>query len=368
MKNIVFLVQKLINSGPENVVLDICRCLNRKQFTPAVISLMDEDASRSIEDKFKELDIAIKHIGASSLQEEIQTSKVAKKVREVYFELGGDLLHVHSYHPSLISAYLRDIPVVNTLHNISGEDYLIKKGRIMGSYMRWRFDRSLKNSDYCVALSDYMLNYYQGIAPRITKIPNGVSFQRNKSFDLNSFKNKHGISANQKIIVVTGTVSQRKNTIYTVRELKQSNVDFVCFIVGDGDKIEECKQITGADNRFKYEGFKSNVAEYLSAADLFVSSSLSEGLPLSVLEAINMGVPCLLSNISPHLEIVDTMDCKGVEAFELKDGHLKSKFEEIIGKDIETDTISRKAYELYSAQVMAEKYEKLYDNVLSAKL
>lgn len=367
MIKIVFLVQKLINAGPENVVLDICKCLDKTLYCPAIISLMDEDKERGIEDDFKRLKVEIVHIGATFYQEEFQTSSVAKKVREAYVRLNGDLLHVHCYHPSLISSYLRDIPIVNTIHNISGEDFLIKKGWLMGNYMKWRFDKSLKQSDCIVALSDYMMEYYQNKCGKIIKIPNGVSFQRDAGFDIKAFRVKHNLLPSLRIVVVTGTVSQRKNTTFTVSELKRSSSDFICFIIGNGDKLEACKQITENDARFKYEGFKSNVAEYLNAADIFISSSLSEGLPLSVLEAINMGVPCLLSDIRPHEEIVKTMNCEGVECFELEDGALSSKFDNVINKNVDTDNIYKKAIQFYSSQVMARNYERIYEELISER-
>lgn len=368
MKKIVFLVQKLINAGPENVVLDICKCLDKTLYCPAVISLMDEDKERGIEDDFKRLKVEIVHIGAKFYQEELQTSSVAKKVREAYVRLNGDLLHVHCYHPSLISSYLRDIPIINTIHNISGEDFLIKKGWLMGNYMKWRFDKSLKKSDCIVAISDYMMEYYKTMCRKIVKIPNGVSFQRVTNFDINAFRVKYTLLPSQRIVVVTGTVSQRKNTTYTVSELKRSSCDFVCFIIGSGCKLEDCRQITKNDPRFKYEGFKSNVAEYLNAADLFISSSLSEGLPLSVLEAICMGVPCILSNIRPHEEIVNTMNCEGVDCFELEDGALLSKFDNVINKNVDTDNISKIAMKFYSSQVMARNYERIYEELISERL
>lgn len=46
MKTIVFLVEQIVNMGPENVVLDICRCIDRSKYTPIVFSLRNEDVEK----------------------------------------------------------------------------------------------------------------------------------------------------------------------------------------------------------------------------------------------------------------------------------------------------------------------------------
>ena len=363
---IVFLVQKLVNAGPENVVLDICKNLDRSKFIPAVISLMDDDGNRSIEKKFRDLNIEISYMGLSFFQEELQTKKCAEKVRHAFHDLGGDVLHVHCYHPSLIASYMNDIPVINTVHNISGEDFLMKKGKLFGGYMKWRFDKSLGCSDCVVAISDYMADYYSDVCRKIVKIPNGVSVERLNSEKRSQIRKELSVlSETTKVIVVTGTVSYRKNTTYTVSELKKLDCNFVCFIVGDGDKMDECKQITQGDNRFRYEGFRTNVQDYLNIADLYISSSYSEGLPLSVLEAINIGIPCLLSDIRPHREIVDTMQCDGVKCFSLQEDAFKFIIQKEFAKLYDNNVIASKASDYYSARVMTKQYEDVYEEVIS---
>lgn len=363
MKTIVFLVEQIVNMGPENVVLDICRCIDKSKYTPIVFSLRNEDAEKTIEHKFRELGVEIVHFELGMLDQELHTKKVARIVKKAYQEKGGYILHAHTYHPQLVASLINGINTVATIHNISGEDFVMKKGAIMGRYMKWRFDRTLSKMNCAVAISEYMMEYYSGMCNKIVKIPNGVSFKKDDMFDKEAFKHSIGIGTDKTVVVVTGSISDRKNVAYLVSEIKLSKKDFVCFIVGDGDKLEECQRIVGGDSRFKFEGFRNNVADYLSIADFYISASKSEGLPLSVLEAINMGVPSLLSDIPPHKEIVANMNTKGVSCYHLAKGELSVSFDNALSNKYDHNAILRRANEVYSAQVMTKKYEKIYEQI-----
>ena len=55
-----------------------------------------------------------------------------------------------------------------------------------------------------------------------------------------------------------------------------------------------------------------NVEQYLMAADGFISTSLSEGMPNSVLESLAWGVPVIISDIPAHREILEIAPKAGV--------------------------------------------------------
>ena len=362
MKKIIFLVDHAVNMGPENVVLDICRAIDRKNYLPIIFSLRREDKDKSIEYKFAEIGVEIIHFNLRMVDLEVFTWKAAITVKNAFLEKRGDILHAHCYHPQLVASLIKNIKTVATLHNISGEDFVMKKGIFLGTYMKWRFNHSLSSIDRVVAISDYMVNYY-GSCKRIVKIPNGVSLKRDKTFQEKEFKESLGIPCNLPIIIVSGSISTRKNVSFIVEELKQSDKDFICLIIGEGDKKSECESIAGKDTRFRFEGFKKNISDYLSIANYYISASLSEGLPLSVLEALNMGVPSLLSDIRPHKEIVANMDVDGVFCFPLKRGALLSAFNEAMMSDYNHSEIETHATHNYSASVMTRRYEEIYESL-----
>jgi glycosyltransferase involved in cell wall biosynthesis len=72
------------------------------------------------------------------------------------------------------------------------------------------------------------------------------------------------------------------------------------YLVGDGperEMLETKRETLGLTERVTFLGARSDVAEILLAADAFVMSSKSEGLPMALLEAMAAGVPCVATAV-----------------------------------------------------------------------
>jgi L-malate glycosyltransferase len=71
-----------------------------------------------------------------------------------------------------------------------------------------------------------------------------------------------------------------------------------------GDCVRFCKE-NGILDRVHFLGARPDVPDVLHSLDVFVLSSLHEGMPVAILEAMLAGVPCVLSDIAPNLEICE---------------------------------------------------------------
>lgn len=89
--------------------------------------------------------------------------------------------------------------------------------------------------------------------------------------------------------------------------LSRSYGDWRCFILGSGPKEGELRAQASRLNLeglVTFAGHVDDVRPYLGMADVMVLSSENEGLPLSLAEAMAMGVPCIASNVGGTGEIV----------------------------------------------------------------
>lgn len=365
MKNIIYIVYCLVKAGPENVLYDICSNINRKEYNPTIVVLR-QGGGVSIEYKFQQLGIEVIHFDFNYIELELFSSRVAKQIKCILARFDKYIVHAHGFHPALIASKLNRTSIC-TIHNISGEDFIMSKGLFLGTYMCWEFDKILQKIDYPVAISNYMSDYYRRrIKRNIYCVYNGVG--AHKFIEDNScLRKKLNIKEDDYVIIVVGVLSKRKNTLMIIEQLKESVSDFLCLIIGDGPQKTDCIKMIQNDHRFRLEGFKENIIEYQNIADLCISAALSEGLPLSVLEAINVGVPMLMSDIPPHKEIEDSIKLESVKTFSLKHCNLLECFNKMYDRSYDRNELARRACMKFGSKSMSIEYEKIYNLAFNKK-
>ena len=139
--------------------------------------------------------------------------------------------------------------------------------------------------------------------------------------------------------------------------------------MGDGADYAELKSQFGALPNVIFTGNIGNVNEYLQAADIYISSSKSEGLPNGVLEAMATGLPVILSDIEQHKEIYDTNSMIG-SLYRI--GDKKDCIKRIC--ELTSDVCEKAgaeaykcAHEQFSAEKMSRNYQSEYIKIINKK-
>lgn len=148
-------------------------------------------------------------------------------------------------------------------------------------------------------------------------IPNGVKPPDNGYQGTNAIRlrNSLGIPADAVMLISVGGIRKVKNyskAVETVALLhtKRPEADFHYVICGAGPEegaLRRKSKSLSLEDRIHLLGDRSDVTELLKVADCFISMSLYEGLPLSVLEALFSGIKCVLSPIREHRDISGSM-------------------------------------------------------------
>ena len=126
--------------------------------------------------------------------------------------------------------------------------------------------------------------------------------------------------------------------------------------------------LSGGDKRITFTGSVPNPLDYLQASDILVSSSLAEGLPNTVLEAMACGLPSILSDIEPHKELI-LNEKYGVLFDVSSEDSLKAAFDASLSFNLQEMSayIREKTVEDHSVLTLAKNYRDIYKKALSLK-
>lgn len=119
-----------------------------------------------------------------------------------------------------------------------------------------------------------------------------------------------GLSASAIVITNVGRFSFSKAQRYTIESFAALKKEFPALkliFVGEGELLEECKQLVEKLNLVSsvvFAGYRENVAEILAITDLFMFTSLREGLPRVTVEASLMKVPIVAFEVEGIREVI----------------------------------------------------------------
>ena len=228
-----------------------------------------------------------------------------------------DIVHTHSSKAGIIgrfAAFLAKAPViVHTFHGFGFNDFqsfIVRKMYVLVEIAAaWI-------SDKLIAVSQQ--NIQKGLANNIglnnkyTLIRSGIDTNKYKNITVDKVKIRKslGIEENQKIITTIGPFKAQKNLIdflRTANRISIKNVNSTFLIIGDGEergKLEKYIVNHNLSGKVKLLGWRRDIAELLHITDIFVMTSLWEGLPRSCLEAMCCGLPIVANSIDGVKEVV----------------------------------------------------------------
>jgi glycosyltransferase involved in cell wall biosynthesis len=363
----------LRNSGPTNQLYGLIRNLDKSKFKADVLTLSSEPDDTKIND-FKKLDINIQSLNLTRIQLMISgENKLIKKVEKI----NPDLIHTSGIRPDTnTNKYLSEYSHCCTIRNYAYDDYPVKFGKILGNLMAYKHIKAFKNINYPISCSYAIKNKYKKEHNINTLVvQNGIDANKfnhvSQSRKL-KLRKKLNLINEGKIFITVGSLIDRKDPLTLVKSFNKINNNTTKLIIlGDGPLFDQCNEI--ADDNIIFKGHVDNVSDYLQASDVFVSASKSEGLPNSVLEAMGTGLPVLLSDIGPHKEIIDRNNSIG-GLFEL--GSQKELSDLIIKYiNLDNDLIDSKSNEArktldnyFSAKVMSNSYQKIYNDIINGTI
>jgi glycosyltransferase involved in cell wall biosynthesis len=153
------------------------------------------------------------------------------------------------------------------------------------------------------------------LAPRrkLVTIPNGIDPTRFLcAADMDMLRRELNLDSNTLIIGTTARLAPDKDFPTLLRAVilllnQLTDKPFVVLIIGDGpsrSEIEALAREIGVDDLIRFLGFRNNIPQLLCGVDIFVTTSLREGLSISLLEAMAAARPIIATSIPPNTELI----------------------------------------------------------------
>lgn len=290
-----------------------------------------------------------------------------------------DVVHYQAIGPSILSWIIkvlkRKTVVVCTFHC---QDYyhnkwswFARKMLILGEWMCCNIpDKTITVSK---SLGEYAKHKYE-IEPEI--IFNGTRLEAD--FDKKNLE-KWNLQKD-KYVVYVGRLVRHKGVHNLIKAFfkldKEQKIPdgFKLVIVGDGfytdDYVKELNELADSRENVVFTGnlMGSELRSVFSNAYLFVQPSESEGLSISILEAMSYGVPILVSDIKENLDVAEDIG----EIFKVNDIiDLKNKLDKLINHKVDFSLRTEAAKKLieikYNWEIIAQKTISLYIRLLCEK-
>ncbi len=288
--------------------------------------------------------------------------KLILKLQRVFLREKPDVVHTHlnAWEYTVLAAKLAGISnMVYTCHYMAGVDE-----RWFVKYL-WRWaERFFKIKQ--VALNEpgriCIHKVYQIPLNRIEVIANGVSLNKG------AVKNCYAFGKVIKIYQVArfARVKNHRELLYAFAGLLKEYPALELHLVGDGPLHEEIAALINSlkiQDKVILHGFTDNVLGLLREADIFVLPSLSEGMPMSLLEAMSLGLPIVAAAVGGIPQLVQNEEA----ALLVQPGQefIAAGLSRLLQSESLREHLGRNAFRAaaaYSSWGMAKKYLAVYFN------
>jgi len=232
--------------------------------------------------------------------------------------LGPVIAHSHNRRADLVCAlsakYLLGLPTISTQHGEINLDRRSLKPKKNPSSLIYRYLLGTA-FDRLVAPSEYMSDQVSRVAwgwdrKKIRIIYNGINTSEYANGDGARIRSELGLPPGSQVISLIGSIDKKGHwvALQAIASLTAQGKDLHLLLVGEGPKEDEARQMAerlSIASRVHFLGFREDIADILSASDLLLHPSESEGgLPLSIMEAMSAGVPVVASEVGGTKELV----------------------------------------------------------------
>lgn len=370
LKKILYIIRNLSPGGAETFLCSLLKVLNRQKYKPEVLCIYGGGVLQQELDK---INIPTHIMNFSSLYDIKSHLTLYKFLRNRKF----DIIHTKLFHADLVGrlyGVLTGTPaIISTIENIHEWDKSPSiKQLIKESVCRISSKVNYKVIAVSSLIQDVLIERVGIDSQKVKVIYNGVNVdQFNPDTVISTFKSEFNIPENHFIVGAVGTINVNKNhkclidAAYEVL-LKRKDVHFVIVGRGDSKKLKKYADELNILSKIHFIGLRRDLANILKSIDIYVLTSLSEGISISLLEAMAMRKAVVATNVGGNPEVINNNE-NGILVTPNQQKELASNILSLISDPEKIhnfgDNARQRVEKEFNLEKTAREYEILYGSV-----
>ncbi|MCM3363553.1 glycosyltransferase family 4 protein [Niallia sp. MER TA 168] len=356
-----------LSGGVRKHIIDLLNYIDKDKYEVHLIH--GESRMDSLFIKFKHKMYDINFYPISEMQREMNIIKDLisyKKVLKILWDIKPDVIHCHSSKAGVIGRLAaKTVRVKKVFYTPHG--YIIQNPNISNK----------KKMFFCL-IEKIFAKYFTNKVVHVSKGEEKEAIKHklvNKKKSTVIYNGMNVPSPQDKVsnetinIVTIARMDEQKNpwdSIKIIEALVKEIPDIKYTFVGDGYFYNDIKKYVkehGLEKRILLPGFLDNPLNVVKKADIFLLTSLYEGLPYALIEALAYKVPLVVTNVTGNNELViEEYNGYLFKLGDLEDG--KNKMKRLINHLNNSTNMSDNAYayflENFTFDKMIKKYDELY--------
>lgn len=381
---ILRIITRINVGGPAIHTILLTGGLDPQRFTSILVKGREDVSEGNMLDLAREK--GVQPVLVPTLQREVNLKKDWNAFWKIFWMIKKEkpgIVHTHTAKAGALgrlAAKLAGVPIiVHTFHGHTFYEYFSQKEA--GRYIRIeRFLGSFTNRIITVSNRgrEDLLKYRIGRPEKILHIPLGLELEKFLDCEKyrGEFRKEVGFSADDLLIGIVARLVPIKGHTYfleAAKKILEKKPEAKFLIVGDGELRKELEDYTAKlriVNNVFWTGFRSDLPRVYADLDLVVLSSLNEGLPVTIIEAMSAAKPVVATDVGGVRELV--IDGKtGVVVPSKNSDALARGVINILSNSDRIKEMGKKARELaypkYSIKRLIEDIENLYEQLIAER-
>lgn len=346
---IAHVVDSMEMGGAEMLVSQICRLQRDQGHDPHVYAVA---ALGALGEQLRQEGFAVESNVGRHMQDSMWN------FFNIFKKLQPDIVHLHNPTPTIYAAMAARMAGVKSI--ISTRHSLVASPRKMSMELKYALAAVFCDwvAGICDATVDNLKSIHTIPERKIVRVYNGVAPVHRVAKE--EWPQKTGFT-----LLYVGRLVPVKNhalLLTAFRTAHSSMQSLRLWMVGDGSErrvLENLAAELGISEEVKFWGQQLDVAPFFSAADVFIMSSLSEGVPMSLLQAFSLGLPAIVTDVGGMAEVVRLAN-SGISVPPVGQAEMAAAILRLAGGELEREQLSKNAEAAFQSSFTLESMADAY--------